>query len=592
MLRLVQRRRASLALTAALVGIGLPLHPAAPAVAGTTTVPKPDHVVIVVEENHSETNILGNPDAPYINSLANNNANFTQSYAVTHPSQPNYLALFSGSTQGVTDDSCPHSFTTTSLGDELLAAGRTFVGYSETMPSAGYTGCGSGKYAAKHNPWVDFPTLQGAATNQTLSTLPTDFTQLPDVSFVIPNLTDDMHDGTVAQGDAWLQANLGAYVTWAQTHNSLFILTFDEDDNGSANRIPTIMAGQRVTPGTYTETINHYSVLRTIQDAFGLAPLANSAAASPVLDVWTPGDGNTAPSAAFTSSCTDLGCSFDATGSSDGDGQVVSYAWTYGDGTTGTGVSPSHTYAAAGTYSVKLTVADNGGATDTVTHQVTVTAPTPPPNQPFAADTFARTVATGWGSADTGGAWTTTSATAFSVAPATGGAIKHATKGSQVSASLPGASSNDTDLTLGFNVDKANAGYYLTVVGRRASSGNEYQARIALNTNNTVNAWLTKVVGGTQTSMVAERTVPGLTYTAGTTLRLRLQVTGTAPSTIRVKVWPATSTEPTTWFATTTDTTTALQNPGSLALISYLSSASTTAPVTTHLTDLTASHTS
>ncbi|MBV9831545.1 MAG: PKD domain-containing protein [Marmoricola sp.] len=338
--------------------------------------------------------------------------------------------------------------------------------------------------------------------------------------------------------------------------------------------------------------MNHYSVLRTIQDAFGLAPLANSAAASPVLDVWTPGDGNTAPSAAFTSSCTDLGCSFDATGSSDGDGQVVSYAWTYGDGTTGTGVSPSHTYAAAGTYSVKLTVADNGGATDAVTHQVTVTAPAPPPNQPFAADTFARTVATGWGSADTGGAWTTTSATAFSVAPATGGAIKHATKGSQVSASLPGASSNDTDLTLGFNVDKANAGYYLTVVGRRASSGNEYQARIALNTNNTVNAWLTKVVGGTQTSMVAERTVPGLTYTAGTTLRLRLQVTGTAPSTIRVKVWPATSTEPTTWFATTTDTTTALQNPGSLALISYLSSASTTAPVTTHLTDLTASHTS
>ena len=78
-----------------------------PAVAGTTTVPRPDHVVVVVEENHSSTNILGNANAPYINSLANENANFTQSFAVTHPSQPNYLALFSGSTQGVTNDSCP-----------------------------------------------------------------------------------------------------------------------------------------------------------------------------------------------------------------------------------------------------------------------------------------------------------------------------------------------------------------------------------------------------------------------------------------------------------------------------------------------------
>ena len=245
-------------LVAVLAGLAAQLHMTGAAVAGTTTVPKPDHVVIVVEENHSETNILGNPDAPYINSLANQNADFTQSFAITHPSQPNYLALFSGSTQGVTDDSCPHSFTTTSLGDQLIAAGRTFVGYSETLPSAGFTDCGSGKYAAKHNPWVNFPTLQGAATNQPLTSFPSDFSQLPDVSFVIPNLTDDMHDGTVAQGDTWLQAHLDAYITWAKTHNSLLRADLrrgrqrqrqpDPDDH----RRPARHA--RATPSTSTTT--------------------------------------------------------------------------------------------------------------------------------------------------------------------------------------------------------------------------------------------------------------------------------------------------------------------------------------------------
>ncbi len=140
---------------------------------------------------------------------------------MTHPSQPNYLALFSGSTQGVTDDSCPHTFTTASLGDQLIAAGRTFVGYCETCRTPAPPAAGAASTPRKHNPWVNFATLPGAATNQPLTAFPTDFDQLPDVSFVIPNLTDDMHDGTVAQGDTWLQAHLGDYVTWAKTHNSL-----------------------------------------------------------------------------------------------------------------------------------------------------------------------------------------------------------------------------------------------------------------------------------------------------------------------------------------------------------------------------------
>jgi hypothetical protein len=251
-----------------------------PAAAGISVVPRPDHVVVLVEENHSQSSIVGNPAAPYITSLAQQNANFTQSFAVTHPSQPNYLHLFSGSNQGVTDDSCPHSFGTQSLGDQLMGAGRTFVGYSEDLPSAGYTGCTSGKYARKHSPWVNWPSLP-AATNQPLSAFPTDFDKLPDVAFVIPNLDNDMHDGTIGAGDAWVQSHLGDYITWAKTHNSLFVLTFDEDDNSSNNQIATIFAGQRVVPGGYAERINHHSVLRTIEDAFGLRPSGAARRRSP-----------------------------------------------------------------------------------------------------------------------------------------------------------------------------------------------------------------------------------------------------------------------------------------------------------------------
>jgi phosphatidylinositol-3-phosphatase len=114
--------------------------------------PTPSHVVVVIEENHSYNEIIGSSSAPYINSLANSGALFTQSFAITHPSEPNYLAFFSGSTQGITDDSCPHTFGPPDLGGELINAGLTFGGYSEDLPSIGSTVCTSGNYARKHNP--------------------------------------------------------------------------------------------------------------------------------------------------------------------------------------------------------------------------------------------------------------------------------------------------------------------------------------------------------------------------------------------------------------------------------------------------------
>jgi uncharacterized membrane protein len=245
----------------------------------------PDHVVIVMEENHSFSNIIGSSSAPFINSLAQQGALFTQSFAVEHPSQPNYLDLFSGANQGVTDDSCPHSFSTENLATELVAAGQTFTGFSEDLPAAGSTVCTSGAYAEKHAPWVNFTNVP-ASSNQPFSSFPTDFTNLPTVSIVDPNLNDDMHDGTIAQGDTWLQQNINGYIQFAQTHNSLLIVTWDEDDNASGNQIPTIFVGPMVKQGQFAETINHFNVLRTIEDLYGLTHVGGAATATPISDVW------------------------------------------------------------------------------------------------------------------------------------------------------------------------------------------------------------------------------------------------------------------------------------------------------------------
>lgn len=258
---------------------------ASAALAAKTTVPTPDHVVIVLEENHSYSDIIGSPQAPYINALAQSGALFTNSHAIEHPSEPNYLDLFSGANQGIHDDSCPHTFTVDNEGSELIAAHLSFAGYSEGLPAKGSQVCTYGKYARKHAPWTNFSNLP-ANTNLPYTKFPKKFDKLPTVSWVIPNLDDDMHDGTIQQGDTWLQNNLSAYVAWAQAHNSLLIVTWDEDDGSQSNQIATIFVGPMVKPGQYGESITHYTLLRTIEAMYGLTPLGNSANVKPIRDVW------------------------------------------------------------------------------------------------------------------------------------------------------------------------------------------------------------------------------------------------------------------------------------------------------------------
>jgi acid phosphatase len=263
-----------------------PPSPAPPSASGTAV--RPDHVVIAIFENKAFQDVAGNARAAYVHGLLQRAAVFTASSAITHPSQPNYIGLFSGSTQGVTNDHCPVRLgDRPNLGSQLVAAGRTFIGYSEDLPTAGFRGCGSGRYAAKHNPWVDFDNVP-AASNQPYSAFPSDFASLPTVSIVVPNLCNDTHDCDVATGDRWIGAHLDGYLRWADTHNSLLIVTFDENDGSPGNRILTLFAGARVKAGTYPEPVTHYRLLRTVESFYGLAPLGQAAATAPITDVWQP----------------------------------------------------------------------------------------------------------------------------------------------------------------------------------------------------------------------------------------------------------------------------------------------------------------
>ncbi len=230
-------------------------------------------------------------------------------FAEEHSSEGNYFWLFSGSNQNVGfHDGTPTSlnnpgypFQSSNLGEQLIKAGCTFKGYSESLPEIGDTVSKANKYARKHVPWISFGNIpkgnrEETSTNLQFEQFPADFSKLPTVGIVIPNLIDDMHSGDrsarVKNGDTWLRKNLDKYYQWAKTHNSLLIITFDENDNKShysgltdpasdeqsvKNMIPTILAGAHIKHGDYPEGIGvtHVNLLRTMEAIYGL-PKAGS----------------------------------------------------------------------------------------------------------------------------------------------------------------------------------------------------------------------------------------------------------------------------------------------------------------------------
>ncbi len=256
------------------------------------TPPVYDHVVIVMEENENYSSIIGNTlEAPYINTLANSGALFTNMRSVTHPSHPNYLELYSGNNQGVTGDGNPSNtpFSTANLGAALRAAGRTFTGYADGLPSAGdivsdntFNG-----YVRRHCPWVwwitaTMPTPANRlppSVHQPFTAFPTNFTQLPTVAVVVPSNPHNMHDGSIIDGDNWLRVNLGAYASWAPTHNSLLVVVWDEDyfQIGTLDQVPMIFIGTNVRNGANAGAWTLHNLLRTLEDMYSL-PHAGSAA--------------------------------------------------------------------------------------------------------------------------------------------------------------------------------------------------------------------------------------------------------------------------------------------------------------------------
>lgn len=261
--------------------------------------PKPDHIIIVIEENKGYSQIIGSPAAPYLNLLAQQGASFSNFLAFHHPSQPNYIEIFSGSNQGIFNDKVPPTrLAAPSLGGALVRAGLSFRGYGEDLPRVGAADIfaptpTAPSYARKHCPWTDFADVD-PQLSLPLTAFPARYEDLPTVAFVIPNLWNDMHNGRnpqrITRADTWLKQHLGGYVTWAKTHNSLLIVTWDEDNHfifePYRNHIPTIIVGAMVRPGVYARAYDHHSLLRTIEEMYGLPLLGNSKKSPPISEIW------------------------------------------------------------------------------------------------------------------------------------------------------------------------------------------------------------------------------------------------------------------------------------------------------------------
>jgi acid phosphatase len=255
-------------------------------------VPPFDHVVVIVFENKESTMVLGNRAAPTFNAYGRRYARITRYYGVTHPSLPNYLALVSGSTQGITSDCTDCVVEAQSLADTIEASGRTWKTYAEGLPSPGFLGPFKGGYAKKHNPFAYFRDIAIDPARRArlvpLSQLGSDVRAgaLPSFSLVVPDLCHSMHDCSVSVGDTWLRSQIGKFVKLTKT---VVFVVFDE---GSTNirgggHTVALAVGKAVRPGSrYTGVMSHYGILRTIEQAWGLPLLGHSAHVAPITGIW------------------------------------------------------------------------------------------------------------------------------------------------------------------------------------------------------------------------------------------------------------------------------------------------------------------
>ena len=261
---------------------------------GSGTLPNFSHVFLIVMENEESTGVMGNNAAAYINTLATGHGLATQYFAVSHPSLPNYLALTAGSTEGIASDCTGCYVDATNIADQVESSGRSWKAYLESMPSSCYVG-DAYPYMQKHNPFIYYNDVRTNPARCAEHVVP--FTQLstdlvngtvPNLAWITPNMCNDMHDCSIATGDAWL-ANVvpGILASSAFQNGGVLFITWDEGEssagccgNAAGGQVATLVIAPNGVAGlrsTIAET--HYSLLRTIEDAWGLSALGQAASA-------------------------------------------------------------------------------------------------------------------------------------------------------------------------------------------------------------------------------------------------------------------------------------------------------------------------
>lgn len=293
---------------------------------------------------------------------------------------------------------------------------------------------------------------------------------------------------------------------------------------------------------------------------------------------------NRPPTAEFAMTAAGLTVSVDGSTSSDPDGDELSYAWNFGDGSAiKGGANAEHTYANAGAYKIKLVVKDPDGLSDSQQHEIAVNIP---PGL-LAMDAFDRQIIGNWGDSDLGGAWTRTSSAATANVSGGSGKLIAINPGSGPAVYLPALTGTDAVATVQSGLDKASTGggTYLSFSPRYLNASNQYYLKLQITSSGGAQIQLVRAVGGSETVLAAQNQ-PSFGYQAGTLLTAKISVRGTSPTQLAAKIWGAGASEPTDWQITATDSAESLQTPGGVGLRLYLSGSSTNAPMTGNFDNL------
>jgi acid phosphatase len=255
-------------------------------------VPQSSHVFLLVEENHSYSEVIGTGAMPYLSSLASNYGLARQYYANTHPSIGNYFMLTTGEILTNNDGDCGR-YSNDNIVRHLIAAGKAWKSYAQSLPYTGYTGCDTGAYVKRHNPFSYFSDVVNSSSEAANLVPFTQFAadlasnQLPQFSFIVPDINNDAHNGTLGEADTWLRQNIAPLLSSsAFQSDGMLIIVFDEaetsDTQGGGGHVAAVVIGPKVKAGYFSTTnYQHQSALRTLLEALGADTSLGAASSAP-----------------------------------------------------------------------------------------------------------------------------------------------------------------------------------------------------------------------------------------------------------------------------------------------------------------------